>query len=135
MRISVDLDRADYRLMRRLVLELGEAADRPALTHSSVWRALLAELGENDVLAERIARRLRRGPGTPSAPGDVGMSGAPGVDATPGAPGVAGAVGTADGSGAPGRVAAPGTPDTPRVSGDPGTPTAPAVSPGPAADR
>ncbi|MEU0492515.1 hypothetical protein ABZ249_25085 [Nocardiopsis sp. NPDC006139] len=72
MRISVDLDRDDYRLMRRLVLELGEAADRPALTHSSVWRALLAELGEDDALAARVARRLRRGPDRSRAPGGPG---------------------------------------------------------------
>lgn len=59
VRITVDLDPADYRTMRRVVDELADATDIPALPHSRMWRAVLAELAEDPALMEALAARIR----------------------------------------------------------------------------
>ncbi|GAA2738974.1 hypothetical protein [Actinocorallia aurantiaca] len=59
VRITVDLDPADYRTMRRLVAELGEATDTPTLAHSAMWRALLHLAADDEQLLARVAEQLR----------------------------------------------------------------------------
>jgi len=59
VRITVDLDPADYRTMRRVVGELADATDIPALPHSRMWRAMLAEVAEDPALMEAVAARIR----------------------------------------------------------------------------
>lgn len=60
VRITIDLDPIDYRTMKRAVLDLGELADNPTATHSAMWRALLAEVSQDQELAARVAQRMRK---------------------------------------------------------------------------
>lgn len=59
VRVTIDLDPADYARMRTAALGVGVQADRPTLPHSVMWRALLAELVDDPALAARIAARVR----------------------------------------------------------------------------
>lgn len=59
VRVTIDLDPADYARMRNAVLGVGVQADRPTLPHSAMWRALLAELVDDPKLAARVADRVR----------------------------------------------------------------------------
>ena len=59
VRVTIDLDPADYARMRNAVLGVGVQADRPTLPHSVMWRALLAELVDDPTLAARVAERVR----------------------------------------------------------------------------
>ncbi|MEV0237518.1 hypothetical protein [Nonomuraea sp. NPDC050786] len=59
VRITVDLDPADYRAMNRLVAEVGDELDVPRLPHSKMWRALLEYAAETPEMVGELARRIR----------------------------------------------------------------------------
>lgn len=58
VRITVDLDPADYRQMKRLVDALADATDIPTLAHSVMWRALLHLAADDPELLERVAGQI-----------------------------------------------------------------------------
>ncbi|MFD0900377.1 hypothetical protein [Actinomadura sediminis] len=59
MRITVDLEPADYRAMRRLVDELADATGVPTLPHSVMWRVLLHTAADDPELRAEVAERIR----------------------------------------------------------------------------
>ncbi|MER7370419.1 hypothetical protein [Nonomuraea wenchangensis] len=59
VRITVDLDPADYRTMRRLVDQLAELTDIPPLPHSEMWRALLRRAAADPRLLADIAEQIK----------------------------------------------------------------------------
>lgn len=59
VRITVDLEPADYRLMKRVVDELADAADIPTLPHSVMWRALLHRASDDPALMAELAAHIR----------------------------------------------------------------------------
>ena len=59
VRVTIDLAPEDYRTMRRLVDELAEQTDIPALAHSRMWRALLACAADDPDLLVSLAARIR----------------------------------------------------------------------------
>ncbi|WP_067807836.1 hypothetical protein [Actinomadura formosensis] len=59
VRITVDLDPADYRAMRQLVDELAERTDTPTLPHSVMWRALLRQAAADPARREELAAQIR----------------------------------------------------------------------------
>lgn len=59
VRITVDLDPADYRRMHRLVNQLADRLDVPRLPHSKMWRALLEHAVEDPAVVDDLERRIR----------------------------------------------------------------------------
>lgn len=59
VRVTLDLDPADYRAMRRLVDELAERTDMPTLPHVAMWRALLHLVADDPTRWDEIAAQIR----------------------------------------------------------------------------
>lgn len=58
VRMTIDLDPPAYSQMRRVLLDVADAADHPTLTAAAMWRAALEELSEDPRLVAKIARRI-----------------------------------------------------------------------------
>nr|WP_012954658.1 hypothetical protein [Nocardiopsis sp. 90127]ABD48734.1 pSQ10.11c [Nocardiopsis sp. 90127] len=58
VRMTIDLDPPSYSQMRRVLLDVADAADRPTLTAAAMWRAALEELAEDPRLVARVAKRI-----------------------------------------------------------------------------
>lgn len=59
VRITIDLEPADYRRMKQLVAELAEATDFPTLPHSVMWRELLRRAEDDRALMADLAEAIR----------------------------------------------------------------------------
>lgn len=58
VRMTIDLDPPAYTSMKRVLLDVADAADHPTLTAAAMWRSALEELAEDPRLVARIARRI-----------------------------------------------------------------------------
>lgn len=58
VRMTIDLDPPAYSQMRRVLLDVADAADHPTLTAAAMWRSALEELAEDPRLVAKIARRI-----------------------------------------------------------------------------
>ncbi|MFE9247223.1 hypothetical protein [Nocardiopsis sp. NPDC006938] len=59
IRTTFDLDPPDYLRLRSVVTKVATTASRPTLHASDMWRAIIAEVDEDEELVERLAERLR----------------------------------------------------------------------------
>ncbi|MGW0444747.1 hypothetical protein ACWDWV_05170 [Streptosporangium sandarakinum] len=59
IRITVDLEEADYRTLKDLTDHLAMLSGNPVLSHAAVWREMLRLTAENTVLHPALVMRLR----------------------------------------------------------------------------
>ncbi|MFF5115023.1 hypothetical protein [Streptosporangium sp. NPDC000509] len=58
IRVTIDLEEPDYRMLKDLTDRLSTMSDNFVLSHSAVWREMLRVTAENSVLHAALATRL-----------------------------------------------------------------------------